>query len=143
MGTKIGSAVAPQQHGDELDKQRSIEEKYAWEQDRGWRNNPTCDVLRYTVAGEDAAAGITGTETLVPNLSGLRCSVVTEIKEISQKYGDVAMEGDRQFVLYDVQVVSTDLIEYDGQIYSPVGGSIWYNAASGRCEVLARIHGDD
>jgi len=143
MGTKFGSEVAPQQEGSELDKQRGIDEKYAWEEDRAWRDNPICDVLRYTVAGEDAAAGITGSETLVAGLAGLRCWAETELKSIAQKYGnEIAKEGDREIVLYDVEIVSTDLISFDGQIYSPVGGHIWYNAGSGRCEVLVRIHGN-
>lgn len=139
MGTKITSIVAPTQHGDELGKQVAIEEKYAWQEVRGSQFNPTASILRYTVTGEDAAAGIDGTSTLVSGLSNLSVTVDDYTVEFTRMFGGENAAGSKKFVFYDVEVVHTDVIQYGDHTYEPT--QVDYDEESGRCEVVAQLQG--
>jgi len=142
MGTKIDSNVAGSSiHGDALGTQAIIEEKYAWQQERGWQFNSTLDVKRYTETSGDPSAHIQPTRTQVTSVGGVSlesmpCTVDEYKKTYEHRWGGVAEAGDRVFVIYDVEVLPSDRIEYDGNVYEPV--SVDYRRESGRCEILAR-----
>lgn len=138
MGTKLPSSVASDdQHGDNLGKQSALLEKYAWQQDRGVQFNLTASILRYTFTGGNAYIHDRGTQTQVTGLDDLACTVDNFTTDLAKKFGGIAEAGDKLFVFYDVEVVSSDRISYSGDIYEPI--SVWYNAESGRCEVQSRL----
>lgn len=140
MGTKLpSSAASGNSEGDSFGKEHALIEKHAWQQDRVADFNPTADILRYTTTGADPSIRSKGTQTLVDDLSGLACSVDDFTIHFARKYGAVSKEGDKLFTFYDVEVVSTDRIQYNGDLWFPV--NVWYQAETGRCEVQGRIGG--
>jgi len=142
MGTKLPASVAAADaEGDNLGTEHILIEKHAWQQDRAMQFNLTADILRYTSVGADPSTRNKGTQTLVADLAALSCSIDDYTKNFERKYGGVAEEGDKLFTFYDVKVVSSDRIEFDGNIWFPV--NVWFQAESGRCEVQARIGGED
>lgn len=140
MGTKLPATVAADdQLGDELPVEHDLQEKYAWQMDRGLDYNPTADVLRYTIASENASAHSKGTSSLVSGLTGLDVWIDNFTIDYAKEYGVIAEAGDKLFVFYDTQLVQSDLISYDGKIYEIV--NVFWSAESGRCEVQGRLSG--
>lgn len=137
MGTKVPSDVfSGNAAGDDLIVERGIQEKEAWQYDRADQGNPTADVVRVTETGGDTSAGIEPTYTAVSGLSGLLVAVYEEVRQLEYKYGGLYEAGDREFTFYDVEVQSTDRIDYDGDSYKPV--TVEFESETGRCDVLGR-----
>lgn len=141
MALKVPEDVAGEdQQGDEIGTEQSLQEKYAWQQDRGVQFNPTASILRYTFTGADSSIRDRGTGTLVSDLADLPCTVDDYTKNFERKYGSIAEAGDKLFTFYNVQVVPNDRIDYKDNLWKPV--SVWYFEESGRCEVQARLVAD-
>lgn len=138
MGTKLSSDVAADDADEDvLGTEGILQEKYAWQKDRSIDFHPTASILRYTTTGANPSIRERGAQTLVADLADLPCTVDDFTKSFEQKYGSVAEAGDKLFTFYDVEVVSSDRITYDGDVYAPVAR--WYREESGRCEVQARV----
>ena len=85
-------------------------QKKAWTRMRKLQGNPTCDLLRYTVSGADAARGIRGTRTLVAGLAGITVLPLDfSVEEVGASHGKV-MSGDKRFVFYDLTGDSEPLL---------------------------------
>jgi len=138
MALKLPEDVAKDdQHGDGIGTEQILQEKHAWQQDRGVQFNPTASILRYTFTGADPKIRERGTPTLVDGLADLPCTVDDYTKNLERKYGSIAEDGDKLFTFYNVEVVSNDRIDYKSDLWQPV--SVWYFEESGRCEVQARL----
>ncbi len=123
--------------------QKMLQEQEAWGMDRAVQGNPTADINRFTESGGAAYAGILPTLTQVSGLSSLPVAVYDSPKRLERKYGAIWKSGDQEFLFYlpdGVTVLSTDIIVYDGDDYRVVpGGSVFYEADSGRNAVLSRL----
>jgi len=102
----------------------------------GQQGNPTADVLRVTVSGENPAAGIAGTETQVAGLSGLDVVVGDFTKDVADAMGEEWDAGRKVFQFVDVEVLKTDFISFDSARWAPT--SIDYRSDWGVCIVVAR-----
>jgi len=147
MGDLIDDGVAGSStHGSALATQAAIEDKYGWQEARGFLNNPTLNVLRYTEALDGVPSRhIQPTRTQVNTVGGISlasmpCTVDDYSKTYEKKWGGVAKEGDKIFVVYDLEVDPNDRVQYDEELYGPV--KVEYDANSGRCEFVARVVGD-
>lgn len=138
MALKLPEDVAKDDaQGDAIGTERILQEKHAWQQDRGVQFNPIASILRYTFTGADPSIRSRGTGTLVSGLADLPCSVDNYTKNYERKYGSIAEAGDKLFTFYNVEVVPNDRIDYKNKLWEPV--SVWYVEQSGRCEVQARL----
>lgn len=121
----------------DLDKERvDAAIKEAWQGLRVLQGNPTIDVLRYEVTGESDVLVDEGDKTLVPGLSSLEACVFPKVRKRKVVRGLIEyQEADIVFVLYDTDVLLTDLIQFNNKKYQVLQSN--YNESSGRCVVTA------
>ena len=119
-------------------------EKYAWQLDRGAQGNKTADIQRYYEGGSVYYAHVEPTQEAVDGLEDLPVWVDDYTKEYIPRHGIMGETSDKMFIFYDLigdKAESDDVIVYDGDEYSVA--SIWYDSASGRCEVRGKLAGQD
>lgn len=121
----------------ELDRARiAAALKEGWQAMRTFQSEPTIDILRYAVSGEDDALVVEGTETLVPGLASLDAAVFPRSKKRKRVEGLVAYaDSDLVFIIYDTEVLMTDRLLYHTMEYEV--RDINYNSVNGRCRVEA------
>jgi hypothetical protein len=146
MALKIPeTAVADSVAGDGWLTQRGLMEKRGWQCDRAIQGNPTISILRYTESGGDAAAEVEPAYSLTVGLANIPAAVYDRPRELSRKYGSLFETGDIEIVVYptvsgqDVEIVATDIVEYESEQYRAVGGTVNYDSKTGRCAALVRM----
>ena len=121
----------------ELDRQCVLDaQRQGWQGMRVFQGEPTIDLLRYEISGDDDALVIEGNETLVPGLSGLEAAVFPIKRKRKEVRGHIEYaESDVDFVIYDIEALLTDQILYQGLKYEVMKTD--YNAQGGRCRIEA------
>lgn len=108
--------------------------KDGWQAFRLLQGNPTVDVLRYEVTDDSDVQVLEGDSTLVPGLSSLEAAVFPRARKRKAVRGLIEYEeADMVFVIYELEVRLTDLIQYGSNKYQVIQAN--YNASSGRCVV--------
>lgn len=139
MGTRLPSTSASSNElGANAEVMAYLQQKRAWQKDRGVQGNLTADVLRYTESGGAAYYLVEPTYAQTPGLTSLPCYVDDEPEEYERRFGSKVEEATYTFIFYDVPggVDEHDVILYDSVEYEVL--SVWQDDASGRCEVLTR-----
>lgn len=107
-----------------------------WQAMRVLQNEPTLDILRYVVTGDDDALVIEGTETLVPDLDGILVAAFPRLKKRKRTDGLVSYaDSDLVFVIYDTEVLLTDKILYQEMKYEVL--DVAWHSSSKRCRFEA------
>lgn len=115
-------------------------EREGWAALRSLQGDPEVDVLRYTVSGADPSRGVSGTRTLVPDLSGvpvLRGDVTAEeadVRGIRMEQGLCSFE-----TFTGVEVLLSDLVRFPagtGKVYAVLRAH--YEPSIGQCVFYAR-----
>ena len=135
------SAFSADAHGDGNVTRRARQEKRSWQEDRGVQGNQTATIVRKTESGGASYAWVEPTYTAVAGLTDLSVAVYNDIKKLERRFGAIIEAGDTEFVFYNVVVVPTDIIQYDGDNYKCVDGTVDVDVESGRCGVVARLQG--
>jgi hypothetical protein len=127
----------------------------AWRTLSVFQGAPTASILRYTMTGGDAFAGIAPTPALVANLSGLRV-----VENRPEHYGSESRgpakvqlrEGDREFWFLDIpaaggvdanMLLATDVIDFEGRHWAPLEGTIDNATLIGSSFAFCRLVGRD
>jgi len=91
---------------------------------RGQQGNQTASILRYTVTGRDAAAGIQGSRTQVTGLSSLPVLVGDFGEDYAKKLGETWVDGRKVFEFAPTEsaqyVLDSDFISWDSARWKPV-----------------------
>jgi hypothetical protein len=116
-----------------------LQQKRAWQADRGVQGNPALDILRYTESGGMAYYLVEPTYTQTTGLSGLPCYFDDQPREYKKLFGSMVEEATSVFILYDVAggVTEHDVIKFDVVEYAVM--NVWTDDASGRFEILAKL----
>jgi hypothetical protein len=139
MGTRLpASSASSNTLGQNAEVMVYLQEKRAWQADRGIQGNSTLDILRYTESGGMAYYLVEPTYTLTSGLTGIPCYFDDQPEEYKKVFGSMVEEATCAFVLYDVTggVSEHDVLKFDGREYTVM--SVWTDDASGRFEVLAK-----
>lgn len=139
MGTRLPStSAASAELGPNAEVMQYLQQKRAWQKDRGVQGNPTADVLRYTESGGAAYYLVEPSYSQTSGLTDLPCYVDDEPEEYERRFGSMVEDATYTFVFYDVTggITEHDVILYDEVEYSVM--SVWEDEASGRIEVLAK-----
>lgn len=139
MGTILPDTSVSADHlGTKTEKQGYLEQKRAWQMDRGIQGNKTADILRFTESGGSAYAHVDPTYTQVPGLSGLNVYAEERPRVIESRFGGLYETGDILFIFYDVTggIGRQDVIRFESQDYNVI--EILDEPRSGRYEVLGR-----
>jgi len=106
--------------------------RQGWEAFRTLQGNPTIDVLRYEVSGDSDVEVLEGSGTLVLGLGSIDAAAFPRTRKRKAVRGLIEYEeADIVFVVYNVEILLTDLIQYQNRKYQVIQAS--YNADSGRC----------
>ena len=121
----------------DLDRQRVSETfREGWQGMRMLQGKLTVDILRYQTSGKDDALVVEGDETQVPGLIDIEAAVFPRLKKRKRVGGLIAYtDSDLTFIIYDVEVLLTDLILYQEMQYEVL--DVVYNSSSGRCRIEA------
>lgn len=107
-----------------------------WQAMRMLQNEPTLDILRYVVTGNDDSLVIEGTETLVSGLSGILVAAFPRLKKRKRIDGLLSYaDSDLVFVVYDTEVLLTDKVLYQGMKYEVL--DVAWHSSSKRCRFEA------
>lgn len=139
MGTRLPStSAASEMLGPNAEVMRYLQQKRAWQKDRGVQGNLTCDILRYTESGGMAYYLVEPSYTQTSGLTALPCYFDDEPEQYERRFGSMVEDATATFILYDVPggMSEHDVIEHDDVEYTVM--SIWTDDASGRFEVLAK-----
>ena len=111
--------------------------KTGWEAMRVLQGSPTIDILRYTVTGDSDELVQEGERALVPGLSSIDAAVFPKPRKRKVIRGLIEyVDADMVFVIYGVDVLMSDRIQYNGNKYQVLRQPC-YNASSGRCVIGA------
>lgn len=139
MGTRLPSTSASgAELGPNAEVMLYLQQKRAWQKDRGVQGNLAADVLRYTESGGAAYYLTEPTYAQTSGLSAVPCYVDGEPEAYERRFGSLVEEATCTFVFYDVAggITEQDVILQDGTEYTVL--SVWADEASGRIEVLAK-----
>ena len=143
MGTVLPStSAAANTVGPNAELMFYLQEKRAWQADRGSKGNPTLDILRYTQSGGMAYYLVEPTYNQTSGLTAIPCYHDDQPEEYKTRFGSMVEAATCAFVLYDVPggVSEHDVIRFDPgpgpKEYTVM--SVWYDAGPGRYEVLAK-----
>lgn len=141
MALKVPSTVAVNDiSGDSHVEESGLLEKYAWQKDRDVQGHYTADIIRKTRSGGAGYAWVEPTYTAVSGLTGLSVAVYDDfVRKYSRESGAVHQDSRRTLVFYNVEVVETDIILFEGDHYRIVDGSVSYDDRTGRCEVDVKL----
>jgi hypothetical protein len=139
MGTRLpASSAASSALGPNAEVMVYLQQKRAWQADRGVQGNATLDILRYTQSGGMAYYLVEPTYTQTTGLAGLLCYFDDAPEEYKKTFGSMVEEATCAFVLYDVPggVSEHDILRFNNKEFTVL--SVWTDDASGRFEVLAK-----
>lgn len=139
MGTRLPStSAASSELGPNAEVMQYLQQKRAWQKDRGAQGNLTADVLRYSESGGAAYYLVEPTYTQTSGLTALPCYVDDEPEEYKRRFGSMVEDATYTFVFYDVTggITEHDVILHGGVEYAVL--SVWHDEASGRIEVLTK-----
>lgn len=140
MGSVLPStSIADTVLGANAELMRYLQEKRAWQSDRGVQGNLSLSILRYIQSGGKAYYLVEPSYVQVSGLSNLPCFFDDEPKNYEKKFGSIAEEATAVFILYDVTdgISVHDIVVFDSVEYTI--STIWSDAASGRYELLTEL----